>query len=48
MASPTTLPPPGSLLDEKLKKASPGKIGIIVFAVMLIGGLGLHRRQAVE
>src|SRR5580698_2917690 len=28
-----------SLLDEKLKKSSPGKIGIIVFAVMLIGGL---------
>jgi PiT family inorganic phosphate transporter len=38
MATPVVTPP-GSLLDEKLKKSSPGKIGIIVFAVMLIGGL---------
>src|SRR5580698_9331502 len=38
MATPVVTPPP-SLLDEKLKKSSPGKIGIIVFAVMLIGGL---------
>ncbi len=29
----------GSLLDEKLKKSSPGKIGGIVFAVMLVVGL---------
>ncbi|HEX4575975.1 MAG TPA: anion permease [Edaphobacter sp.] len=31
--------PPGSLLDEKLKKSSPGKVGGIVFGVMLLGGL---------
>ncbi len=30
---------PGSLLDEKLKKSSPGKIGGIIFGVMLVGGL---------
>jgi PiT family inorganic phosphate transporter len=30
---------PGSLLDQKLKKSSPGKIGGIVFGVMLLGGL---------
>jgi PiT family inorganic phosphate transporter len=29
----------GSMLDEKLKKSSPGKIGGIIFGVMLIGGL---------
>ena len=29
----------GSLLDEKLKKSSPGKIGSAVFAVMLIAGV---------
>ena len=38
MATPV-LPPNGSLLDEKLKKSSPGKIGGIVFGVMLVGGL---------
>jgi inorganic phosphate transporter, PiT family len=38
MATPV-INPSGSLLDEKLKKSSPGKIGMIVFAVMLIGGL---------
>jgi inorganic phosphate transporter, PiT family len=38
MATPV-INPPGSLLDEKLKKSSPGKIGVIVFGVMLIGGL---------
>jgi inorganic phosphate transporter, PiT family len=38
MATPV-ITPPGSLLDEKLKKSSPGKIGGIIFAVMLIGGL---------
>jgi PiT family inorganic phosphate transporter len=38
MATPV-ITPPGSLLDEKLKKSSPGKIGGIVFAVMLVGGL---------
>jgi PiT family inorganic phosphate transporter len=32
--------PTGSLLDAKLKKSSPGKIGTIVFAVMLVAGLG--------
>ena len=45
MATPArsyTAPAPaatGSILDEKLKKSSPGKIGVIVFAVMLITGL---------
>jgi PiT family inorganic phosphate transporter len=38
MATPVVTPP-GSLLDEKLKKSSPGKIGGIVFGIMLIGGL---------
>jgi PiT family inorganic phosphate transporter len=31
--------PTRSLLDEKLKKSSPGKSGMIVFAVLLVGGL---------
>ncbi|MEO6816707.1 MAG: inorganic phosphate transporter [Edaphobacter sp.] len=36
----TTAPlPTGSALDAKLKKSSPGKAGMIVFAVMLVGGL---------
>src|SRR6202046_4161231 len=39
MATQATLPQP-SILDEKLKKGSPGKIGMIVFALMLVGGLG--------
>jgi inorganic phosphate transporter, PiT family len=39
MATPVVLPP-GSLLDQKMKKSSPGKIGAIVFGVILIGGLG--------
>ncbi|MEI9981288.1 MAG: inorganic phosphate transporter [Edaphobacter sp.] len=38
MATPVVTPS-GSLLDEKLKKSSPGKIGGIVFAVMLVAGL---------
>lgn len=38
MATPT-IPATGSLLDAKLKKSSPGKIGGIVFAVMLFAGL---------
>jgi PiT family inorganic phosphate transporter len=38
MATPV-ITPPGSLLDEKLKKTSPGKIGGIIFAAMLVGGL---------
>jgi PiT family inorganic phosphate transporter len=38
MATPATLPP-GSLLDQKMKKSSPGKIGGIVFAFLLVGGL---------
>src|SRR5271156_6580138 len=38
MATPVVTPP-GSLLDEKLKKSSPGKIGGIIFGVMLLGGL---------
>jgi PiT family inorganic phosphate transporter len=38
MATPT-LPVTGSLLDAKLKKSSPGKLGMIAFGVMLIAGL---------
>jgi inorganic phosphate transporter, PiT family len=38
MATPATLPP-SSMLDDKLKKSSPGKIGAVVFAVLLVGGL---------
>ncbi len=39
MATPATLPS-SSLLDEKLKKSSPGKIGGILFGVLLLAGLG--------
>jgi PiT family inorganic phosphate transporter len=39
-----TLPEP-SLLEEKLKKSSPGKAGMIVFALMLVGGLGYITSQ---
>jgi inorganic phosphate transporter, PiT family len=38
MATPV-ITPPGSLLDEKLKKSSPGKWGGIAFGVMLLVGL---------
>jgi PiT family inorganic phosphate transporter len=38
MATPA-IAPTGSLLDEKLKKSSPGMIGTLVFIVMLIGGV---------
>jgi len=38
MASPATVSST-SLLDEKLKKSSPGKIGGIAFAILLLGGL---------
>jgi PiT family inorganic phosphate transporter len=38
MATPT-LPVSGSLLDAKLKKSSPGKVGGIAFGVLLLGGL---------
>jgi PiT family inorganic phosphate transporter len=38
MATPT-IPATGSLLDAKLKKSSPGKIGGIAFAVMLLAGV---------
>ncbi len=39
MATPATLPT-GSILDEKLKKSSPGKMGGILFAVILLAGFG--------
>jgi len=42
MATPVTDPAAiasGSLLDQKLAKSSPGKWGMIVFALMLVGGL---------
>jgi inorganic phosphate transporter, PiT family len=38
MATQATLPP-GSLLDQKMKNSSPGKIGGIVFGILLVGGL---------
>lgn len=38
MATPATLPQ-GSLLDEKLKKSSPGKIGGVIFLILLLGGV---------
>jgi len=38
--SPVEPTPTGSLLDAKLKKSSPGKVGGIVFAVMLVAGIG--------
>jgi len=38
MATPV-LTPPGSLLDQKMKNSSPGKIGGIVFGIMLLCGL---------
>ncbi len=42
MASPVTAPAvhaTGSLLDQKMAKSSPGKWGIILFLIMLVGGL---------
>ncbi|MCU1322054.1 MAG: phosphate transporter [Acidobacteriaceae bacterium] len=42
MATPVTDPAAlasGSLLDQKLAKSSPGKAGLVVFALMLVGGL---------
>jgi PiT family inorganic phosphate transporter len=38
-SAPAEAPATGSLLDSKLKKSSPGKIGGIAFAVMLIAGV---------
>ena len=37
MATPV-ITPPHSLLDEKLKKSSPGLVGTLVFVAMLVGG----------
>jgi PiT family inorganic phosphate transporter len=47
MASPATLTPTAttSILDEKLKRSSPGKAGMIAFGVMLLGGLGYITSQ---
>ena len=39
MATPATMQQP-SVLEEKMRNSSPGKGGMIVFAVMLVGGLG--------
>jgi len=44
MATQATLPQT-SILDEKLKKGSPGKTGMIVFALILLGGLGYIAAQ---
>ncbi len=38
MATPAVAPT-SSLLDEKLKKSSPGKIGAILFGVLLVAGV---------
>ena len=38
MATPATLPQP-SLLEEELQRSSPGKIGRVVFALLLVGGI---------
>ncbi|MEO8870369.1 MAG: inorganic phosphate transporter [Granulicella sp.] len=38
MATPV-MTPPGSLLDQKLKKSSPGKVGGVIFGMLLLGGL---------
>ncbi len=37
-AVPNIAPPP-SLLEQKLKKSSPGRIGILAFLVILVGGM---------
>ena len=37
-AVPNIAPPP-SLLDQKLKKSSPGRLGILAFLVILVGGI---------
>jgi inorganic phosphate transporter, PiT family len=37
-AVPSIAPPP-SLLEQKLKKSSPGRIGILAFLVILVGGI---------
>jgi PiT family inorganic phosphate transporter len=39
MATPVIAPPQGSLLEEKMKKSSPGLVGTLLFAAMLVGGL---------
>jgi inorganic phosphate transporter, PiT family len=31
--------PPPSMLEQKLKKSSPGKMGLLVFGIVLVGGL---------
>lgn len=45
MATTATHVSTGSLLDEKLKKSSPGKAGKVVFALMLVGGLAYVTSQ---
>jgi PiT family inorganic phosphate transporter len=45
MATPATLPTSSSVLEEKLNKSSPGKAGMIVFGLMLVGGLGYITAQ---
>jgi PiT family inorganic phosphate transporter len=44
MATPS-LAPAGSLLDDKLKKSSPGIVGMLIFVAMLIGGCIYIGRQ---
>jgi PiT family inorganic phosphate transporter len=45
MATPATLPPATSLLDEKLKKSSPGMVGSVLFGVLLVCGIGYIASQ---
>src|SRR3984957_10030874 len=40
MATPVVHPAGPSLLDQKMGKSSPGKIGGIIFGILLLGGLG--------
>jgi PiT family inorganic phosphate transporter len=48
MATQATLPS-GRLLDEKLKKTSPGKTGAIVFLLLLLGGVAyIVNRLAID
>jgi PiT family inorganic phosphate transporter len=44
MATPAVAPT-SSILDEKLKKSSPGAVGTLIFVAMLIGGIIYIARQ---
>jgi PiT family inorganic phosphate transporter len=44
MATQATLPQP-SILEEKLKKSSPGRAGMVLFGLMLVGGVAYIATQ---